>query len=91
VVCGDTGVAHLATALGVPSVVLFGPVPPREWGPPSDPKHQVLWAGRRGNPHGLEIDPGLLELTVADVIKALGRLPGGATPSPTPSTSPLAR
>ncbi len=33
IVCGDTGVAHLATALGRPSVVLFGPVPPSAWGP----------------------------------------------------------
>ena len=34
VLCGDTGVAHLAPAFGIPSVVLFGPVPPSEWGPP---------------------------------------------------------
>jgi len=33
VVCGDTGVAHLATAMGTPSVVLFGPSSPQEWGP----------------------------------------------------------
>jgi ADP-heptose:LPS heptosyltransferase len=54
VVCGDTGVGHLATAYGTPSVVLFGPVPPRLWGPPPDrPWHRALWtgpasAGRRG-------------------------------------------
>ncbi len=47
VVCGDTGVAHLATALGTPSVVLFGPTSPARWGPPADrPQHRVLWAGR---------------------------------------------
>ncbi len=34
VVCGDTGIAHLATAYGTPSVVLFGPVSPQHWGPP---------------------------------------------------------
>ncbi|WP_366246761.1 glycosyltransferase family 9 protein [Cellulomonas sp. 73-145] len=38
--CGDTGVAHLATALGTPSVLLFGPTPPQ-----LGPGH------RRGHPH----------------------------------------
>jgi hypothetical protein len=28
VICGDTGVAHLATAYGNRSVLLFGPMPP---------------------------------------------------------------
>src|SRR5690606_17477006 len=36
VVCGDTGVGHLATAVGTPSVLLFGPVSPAQWGPPPD-------------------------------------------------------
>ena len=73
-VCGDTGVAHLATALGTPSVVLFGPVPPAEWGPPPGGRHVALWRGRRGDPHGLEPDPGLLEIGVGDVCQELDRM-----------------
>ncbi|MFC0526947.1 glycosyltransferase family 9 protein [Phytohabitans kaempferiae] len=46
VVSGDTGVGHLATAYGVPSVVLFGPVTPGQWGPPPErTRHRALWRG----------------------------------------------
>jgi ADP-heptose:LPS heptosyltransferase len=79
VICGDTGVAHLATAFGTPSVVLFGPTPPSEWGPPPRPHHQVLWARRRGDPHAGAPDPGLLQISVCDVIDALRRVPLGST------------
>jgi ADP-heptose:LPS heptosyltransferase len=76
VACGDTGVAHLATAFGVPSVVLFGPTPPSEWGPPAgDRRHVALWAGRRGDPHADRPDPGLLELQAYEVRAALAALP----------------
>jgi ADP-heptose:LPS heptosyltransferase len=71
VLCADTGVAHLATALGRPSLVLFGPTAPSEWGPPADRRHRVLWAGRRGDPHGDRPDPGLLALTPGAVIDEL--------------------
>jgi ADP-heptose:LPS heptosyltransferase/uncharacterized protein YjbJ (UPF0337 family) len=78
VLCGDTGVAHLATAYRVPSVALFGPTPPQEWGPPRGrPWHRALWAGRRGDPHAHTPDPGLLEITVADVLAALKAEPSG--------------
>jgi ADP-heptose:LPS heptosyltransferase len=76
VVCGDTGVAHLATALGTPSVVLFGPTPPALWGPPADrPWHRAVWAGTSGNPHGQLTDPGLLAIPVDQVLEALADLP----------------
>jgi hypothetical protein len=71
VVCGDTGVAHLASAYGVPSVVLFGPVPPSQWGPPVAGPHTVLWhESPPGDPHGDTVDPALAEITVDEVLAA---------------------
>lgn len=73
-VSGDTGVAHVAAAYRTPSVTLFGPVSPVRWGPPQDPRHQVLWHGDdSGNPHGDEPDPALLRIDAGEVIDAIGR------------------
>jgi ADP-heptose:LPS heptosyltransferase len=75
VVCGDTGVAHLATAYRRPSVVLFGPVSPALWGPPPRPQHVVLWHGDgTGDPWGTELDPALARITVDEVLAAVGDL-----------------
>ena len=61
VVCGDTGVAHLATAFGTPSVLLFGPMSPDLWGPPVDrTQHRVVW-----HP---EADPALLAIEPDEVV-----------------------
>ena len=77
VLCGDTGVGHLATAFGTPSLLLFGPTAPSAWGPPpARSQHVVLWAGRPGDPHADTPDPGLLEIDVDRVDAALARLPG---------------
>ncbi|MEV5726022.1 glycosyltransferase family 9 protein [Streptomyces pharetrae] len=82
VVVGDTGLAHLATALGTPSVVLFGPVAPRLWGPPPDPRHRVLWhpgtdpSTRPGDAHGRTPDERLLRITVEEVLTAVRDLVG---------------
>ncbi|MBF6339947.1 glycosyltransferase family 9 protein [Nocardia abscessus] len=77
VVCGDTGVGHLATAFGTPSVVLFGPTPPHRWGPPAAAKHHVaLWAGAVGDPHAAYPDPGLLMVRPEQVLTAAAGLLG---------------
>jgi ADP-heptose:LPS heptosyltransferase len=69
VICGDTGVAHLATAFGTPSVVLFGPTDPAHWGPPPRRgRHEVIWHGRTGDPHAARPDEALLDIGVEDVL-----------------------
>ena len=74
VICGDTGVTHLAAAFATPLVALFGPVAPAVWGPPEAGPHVVLWAGGHGDPHAYRPDPGLLEIGVRDVLGAVARL-----------------
>jgi ADP-heptose:LPS heptosyltransferase len=69
-ICGDTGVAHIATATGTPSVLLFGPTPPDRWGPRGDGRHVTMWAGIPGDPHGQRTDPGLLLISAAQVLDA---------------------
>ncbi|MDQ3752584.1 MAG: glycosyltransferase family 9 protein [Actinomycetota bacterium] len=75
VVCGDTGVAHLATALRTPSVILFGPASPRHWGPPADrPWHRALRTSEGAR--NLEVPGGHLNrITVDEVLDALADLP----------------
>jgi ADP-heptose:LPS heptosyltransferase len=78
VISGDTGISHLATAYGTPSVTLFGPMSPQRWGPPDRPYHRKLWHGARsepgdrpGPPH-----PALLAITVEEVLEAAGKALG---------------
>ncbi|TRW44736.1 glycosyltransferase family 9 protein [Georgenia yuyongxinii] len=79
-VCGDTGVAHLATALGTPSVLLFGPVSPAAWGPAVDPHlHTVLWHGDgTGDPHAATVDPALDAITSDELWDAVEAVLTGA-------------
>ena len=75
VVCGDTGVAHLASAFSTPSVLLFGPTPPSRWGPPEGGPHVVLWRGDgSGDPWGDVVDPALLAVGVDEVLDQALRL-----------------
>lgn len=75
VISADTGAAHLASAYARPSVVLFGPAPVAEWGPPPGP-HVVLTdeSQRRGETFATEPDPALLAVTSRDVLAAAATL-----------------
>lgn len=74
-ISGDTGVAHLATAFGTRTVMLFGPTPPRWGGPPPHllGRHAVLWAGQVGDPNADTPDPGLLRIGVTEVVNAVDK------------------
>lgn len=76
VVTVDTGAAHLASAYGIPSVVLFGPAPPESWGPPASGPHVVLTEAsvRRGEVFSEEPDPAILAVHATDVLAAVDGL-----------------
>jgi ADP-heptose:LPS heptosyltransferase len=76
VISADTGIAHLSYAYRTPSVVLFGPAPVEQWGPPADGPHRSLTvaSARRGDPFAAEPDPALLGVTVDDVLTGVAAL-----------------
>jgi heptosyltransferase I len=74
---GDTGPLHLAAALNVPTIAIFGPTDPARTGPFSPsaitlrhPESQTTFSHHR-NP-----DSGLLQITAADAIAAARHLLG---------------
>jgi ADP-heptose:LPS heptosyltransferase len=95
VVSGDTGAAHLASAYRTPSVVLFGPAPVEEWGPPETGPHRALCAEeqRRGDPFAPDPDPALLAVTVEGVLSAVAEVLASVPilTRPVPSRIPQAR
>jgi ADP-heptose:LPS heptosyltransferase len=76
VICGDTGIGHLAAATGTASVVLFGPTAPAHWGPRGTAPHTALWANTLGDPHADAPNEGLLLITVGRVLEASRQILG---------------
>jgi len=72
--CNDTGIMHVAGAVGAPTLALFGPTEPALWKPPS-PRVVALRASARGDdPRGPEF--GWLEtLSEVEVWEAWSSLP----------------
>jgi ADP-heptose:LPS heptosyltransferase len=72
VISADTGAAHLASAYRIPSVVLFGPAPPEEWGPPRSGPHIVLTdaSKRLGATFSDTPDPAIMAVRVEQVLAA---------------------
>jgi heptosyltransferase-1 len=74
---GDTGPLHLAAALQIPVVAIFGPTDPARNGPYGT-KNLVLRnpASKTSLSHTSTPDPGLLQITADEVISAARRLLG---------------
>jgi heptosyltransferase-2 len=73
--CNDTGVMHMAGALRVPTVALFGPTDPTLWKPPAPEVVVVKSPGRLSDPRGREF--GWMENIDVDAVwEALQGLPG---------------
>jgi heptosyltransferase-1 len=72
---GDTGPMHLAAALGVPVVTIFGPTDPARNGP-FGTRNVVLRspASRTSYAHRAQVDPGLLAITAEEAVAAARRL-----------------
>ena len=81
VITADTGAGHLASAYRTPSVVIFGPAPPEEWGPPPGP-HRALTVSalRRGDVFAEDPDPALLAVRASDVLAAARALLAAPAP-----------
>ncbi len=74
---GDTGPMHLAAALGVPVVALFGPTDPARNGPFS--RNSIVLrspVSQTRTSHRPQPDEGLLRITVAEVVAAARTLLG---------------
>jgi heptosyltransferase-1 len=73
VVGGDSGPVHLAAALGVPVIALFGPTDPARNGPWGSGPVRVLRdpASRTSYRRSSEADPGLVRMRPVEVLAAL--------------------
>lgn len=77
---GDSGPTHLAAALAVPMVALFGPTDPARNGPRGPGKVTVLRdpASVTSYKHTAEMDPGLARIGVGEVMEAVRSTMGTA-------------
>lgn len=72
---GDTGPMHLANALGIPVVAIFGPTDPARNGPYYKPSVTLRSPNSRTSySHSLESDAGIGEITVEQVLDSARNL-----------------
>ena len=74
VVCNDTGVMHLASAVGRPTIALFGPTDPRDWMPVGG--HTRALSGENGDMRTIETETVVRECRA--ILERSGRHPASS-------------
>jgi ADP-heptose:LPS heptosyltransferase len=74
-VTNDTGTAHVAAAVGAPSVVVFRAADPARWAPLDRSRHRALPEPAE-HPAGEDAVPPLRDVGVGDVVRAVDALLG---------------
>ncbi|MEK6646472.1 MAG: glycosyltransferase family 9 protein [Candidatus Firestonebacteria bacterium] len=75
-ITNDSSPKHIAVALDVPTVTIYGATDPKAWNPPDDSRHHIVWKGLSCQPcnkvkcNTLEC---LEEITVTDVLEAVDK------------------
>ncbi len=89
VLAGDTGPLHLAAALGRPVVGLYGPTDPSRTGPYATPSRVLRHRSSITDHHrNAPTDPGLLQITVDQVVEAIESLLAQTSIQTNPQTNP---
>jgi ADP-heptose:LPS heptosyltransferase len=64
----DSGISHLASALGIPTIAIFGPTDPSVW----SPRGEKVWVVRKGTPCSPCTQERILQCTEIECLKGIG-------------------
>jgi ADP-heptose:LPS heptosyltransferase len=64
----DSGISHMASALGIPTIAIFGPSDPSVW----SPRGEKVWVVRKGIPCSPCAQEKILQCTEIECLRGIG-------------------